>query len=752
MDSKYNHLEQEQKIYKMWESLDAFSPEGVAELRSQYKVRSCNKPYSVLMPPPNANAPLHCGHATYSIQDLMIRFKRMQGFNSCYFPGTDHAGFETQVVYERKLKKEGKSRFDFDRKTLYDKVLNFVLENSDVATGQLKRIGMSADWSRNTFMLEDKVINTVYNTFIKMHRDQMVYKDGYMVNYSTFHGTTFSDLETEYKDSISPLYYINYRIQETDKFITVATVRPETIYADVAIAFNPNDKRYKDFVGKKAVNPLTGTLLPIIRDDYVDIKFGTGALKITPGHDFNDFEIGKKHNLQIISLINLDGKMNEFAKECQGLYPNQARLKSVKILQDLGAIKKIDAKYKNRVLVDYKDQRPIEPMVLSNWFIDTEKLSNLVIKAVKNGDVKFNKKLWKKEILRWLDQKRPWPISRQTVFGISIPAWYSVEDNPDMQVTFISKSTKKSVTGNIRELLINYSIEDITEGLQKVVTKSTAKYKVSVASPGSLYLPETDTFDTWFSSGQWPLTTTSYPEGKDFKQYFPTDFLDSMWDIMFFWIARMLMFSLYLTGKVPYKNVYFHGAIADKQGKKMSKSRGNVIDPLDFVEKYGADSLRMGILVGGNVAARTTPLDEDKVRGYRNFGNKMWNMGRFLQFKKEQANKKSSPNKDQEQQDLDVINKLTTLKKYVTSKIDSYDFKLAGEALYTFMWDTLASNYLEAIKDRDDKKALDTFNKAFRESLIMLHPFMPFVTEAIWQEIKEENDPPLIISSWPTVK
>ncbi len=747
MDKIYDHLKHEKIIYDKWQEIDAFSPEGTLKLRNSYGLKSIGKSYSILMPPPNANAPLHCGHVTYSIQDLMIRYKRMCGYDALYLPGTDHAGFETQYVYERNLQKEGKNRFDFDRETFYSNVLNFVKENSGIAISQLKRLGMSADWSKLTFTLDPKAISTVYETFIKLHSEGLVYRSGYMVNFSTFYGTTFSDLETEYKDSVTPLYYVKYPLVAEEVFITVATVRPETIYADVAIAVNPKDKRYQNFVGKKALNPLTKKEMPIITDDYVDIEFGTGALKITPGHDINDYKIGQKYGLETISLINLDGKMNEKSIGCEGLFPKQARVKSVEILQGLGAIEKIDEKYQNRVLVDYKEGYPIEPMILPNWFIDMSKLSDLAIEAVEKNEVKFNLLMWKKEILRWIKEKKPWPISRQTVFGIRIPVWYPIDENPKMQVTFISFS-KELVKGEIAGLLEKYSLEEIKLGIQKVLAPNDAEYIVSVESPGENYIPETDTFDTWFSSGQWPLTTTHYPDGDIHKKYFPTDLLDSAYEIMFFWIARMIVFSKYLTNKVPFKMVYFHGIVTDKFGKKMSKSKGNVVNPIEMTDKYGADALRMGIVVGGNTEAKFSPFDENQVRGYRNFANKIWNVARFIKMKEEELEANTS-RKDLLPEDQKIIEQVNELVIQVTKDLDRLKFKLAGDAIYHFIWDELASNYLEQIKDRKDKASLVTLKYCFLTSIKLLHPFMPFVTETVWKELNDEDCPPLIITPWP---
>ncbi|MDA1337729.1 MAG: valine--tRNA ligase [bacterium] len=748
MDTKYDHTKIEKQIYKKWESADVFSPEGSTKQRVSQGITGNEKPYSVLMPPPNANASLHCGHVTYVIQDIMARFKRMQGFDSCYFPGIDHAGFETQYVYENKLKKEGKSRFDFDRETLYKNILDFVLENSSIAIGQFKRLGLSADWNRNTFTLDKNVVEQVYKTFEKMNNDGYVYREGYMVNYSTYYGTTFSDLETEYKDTVSPLYFVKYKIKNSDKTISIATVRPETIYADVAIAVNPDDKRYKDLVGLFAINPLNSRELPIIKDEYVDLNFGTGALKITPGHDLNDFKIGKKHNFEVISVIGLDGKMINTEKEIDGLYPKQARLKVAEILKNNNGLEKVNEKYENRVLVDYKDGYPIEPLVMTNWFIKTEKLFDKVINSVENEEVKFYKPVWKKEILRWLNEKRPWPISRQIAFGIAIPAWYSIKENPEIFVTFVVDG--KTISGYIKDIKKNYDIEIIKKGLQKIVAPENAKFKIQVESPGEDYLQETDTFDTWFSSGQWPQVTTGFPNSADYNKYYPTNFLDSMWDIMFFWIARMLMFGIYLTDKVPFKNVYFHGAVTDKHGVKMSKSKGNVINPIEIIDEYGADSLRAGIITGGDTSAKFTPLDIDKVKSYRNFSNKLWNIARFINMYEETN---QIPNgidlKEYEKIEINIVEESVLLTKFVTKKLEKYQYKLALEEIYHFVWDKLANEYLEIAKNKNDIDSMRVLKEIFKTSLKLLHPFMPFVTEAIWQELHGNKNSMLIVEKWP---
>jgi len=763
MEKTYNHQELEDKIYSEWETTGVFSPDKSQEYRKKYNINTLEEQFSVLMPPPNANAPLHCGHATYSIQDLMSRFRRMQGYKVCYFPGTDHAGFETQVVYERKLKKEGKSRFDFDRETLYNNILDFVKENSTVATNQLKKIGMSADWSRNTFMLDQIVLDTVFNTFKKMHDDGLVYRDDYMVNYSPYHGTTFSNLETEHIDQTTNLYYVKYFVKESEKFITVATTRPETIPADVAIAVNPTDERYKELVGKVVLNPLNDREMGVIADSYVDADFGTGALKVTPAHDFNDYELGKKHNLESISIIDLYGKMTAGAgEELAGLFMTKARVKSVELLQAKNALEKIDENYQNSLLVDYKDNKAIEPMLLPNWFIKMNGLAAEAIKAVKNEDVKFNEATWKDQILAWLENIKDWPISRQTVFGIRIPVWYEIENN-NLFVVFIDKD-KNSHEGSLEKLLTEYSLQEITAGLQKVIAPKNAKYIISREVPDGNYIQETDTFDTWFSSGQWPLTTTKYPDSEDFKTFFPTSFMDSMWDILFFWIARMLMLSLYLTkdlpkgSQVPFKNVYIHGRINDEKGQKMSKSKGNVIDPIEFIGKYGADALRMGILVGGNTSAKMTSLSEGKVKGYRNFANKLWNMARFGAVMREEYGHEvpfydNSLEGKLQEEDRKILSDLNDLIKNTTDGLNNFDFQNTGESVYQFIWHRVADEYLEHVKNREDKEvALSVLDKVFKDSLKLIHPYMPFVTEAIWKELpKQSGESDLIaLAEWPT--
>ncbi|MBN2066720.1 MAG: valine--tRNA ligase, partial [Candidatus Thermoplasmatota archaeon] len=644
MKKRPNFKEYEKHIYQFWESNGYFRPE----------IHPDGKPYCILLPPPNANADLHVGHAMYVIEDLLIRWHRMLGDKTLWVPGTDHAGFETQYVFENNLEKEGSSRFEFDRETLYQKIFTFVNKNSGVIQKQLRKLGFSLDWERETFTLDKNVVQTVYDTFQKMHSDGLVYRDNYIVNYCPHYGTTFADLEVKYIEKEGKLWFINYPLKatsyklQTTNYITVATTRPETMLGDTAVAVHPDDKRYTDFVGKTATLPLVGRELPIIADNEVDPGFGTGAVKVTPAHDETDFEIGKRHNLNIISVIDFNGNISlkdsspsesedessESEDEFDGLPVEEARDIIVAKLHDINAIQNIK-NYTHRVMVSYKGNHPIEPMVMPNWFVNTSQkskvkskklkerlsvneasLGEMGILAAKKGLVTFIPKRFEKQYYQWMENIKPWPISRQIVWGIRIPAWYNVDKNPDLQVTFLN-AKNDVVNGNISDLLDQYDLLEVEAGLQNVIAPINAKYVINEYKPGDRFLQETDVFDTWFSSGQWPQVTLGYPDKEDFQTFYPTDVLDTMWDILFFWVARMIMFGLYLAGDVPYKTVYLHSMVTDKKGAKMSKSKGNVVNPLDIVNEYGADALRMSLLVG-SAPGNPVSLSLDKVKGYRN--------------------------------------------------------------------------------------------------------------------------------------
>lgn len=730
MEPQYDHNKYEKKIYDLWEKSKQFNPSIKGE------------PYTILMPPPNANASLHAGHAMYTVDDILIRFKRMQGYSVSWIPGMDHAGFETQFVYEKHLSKEGMSRMDFDRKTLYQNIFDFVKENSGLIYKQFKRLGFSADWDKSVFTLDEKVISKVNETFEKMEREGLIYRDSYIVNFCTHCGTSLAELEVKHVERIDPLYYIKYGP------FTLATVRPETKFGDTAVAVHPDDKRYKSYIGKEIeVEGLLGKFkLKVVGDTAVDPEFGTGVVKVTPGHDATDWEIGKRHNLEIISVIDFRGKLTSIAGKYEGLNVKAARLKVSEDLQEKGLMEKIDNNYLHSVITCYKCGRDLEPLTVPNWFIKVKDLKKEVIKTVEDEKIKFYPKRFKKHMLSWLDVMHDWPISRQIVWGIRIPVWYDVEKNKTIVVSFIDKKGTHKF-GNVND----FDFEEVENGLQTVKAPVDAKYIISTTKPKGKFLPETDTFDTWFSSGQWPLVTI--PE-KEFSSRFPTNFMGTLSDILRFWISRMILFSIYLKKDIPFKDVYLWSMVADSKGVKMSKSKGNVISPIDLIDKYGADSLRMSLMYGTPAGSKVI-LADDKVRAMRNFANKVWNLGRYVQLALESSgevsfDKPENLNKDDEK----ILQELEALVENVTKSLDKYSLNTALENIYEFTWHNFADIYIEKTKERiknKDDSGLYTLRHVYLVILRLLHPFAPFVTESVWQELKDlrkykEN---LIVTSWP---
>jgi valyl-tRNA synthetase len=737
MDKKYEHKLQEPHIQEKWEKAGVFTG----------KIDLDKKPFTIILPPPNANGKLHTGHVLMlAIEDILIRWKKMQGYSTLWIPGTDHAGFETQVVFEKHLKKEGKSRFDYDRDSLYKEIWDFVQDNRGFIEKQIKSMGPGLDWSRYTFTLDEKVINTVYNTFQKMVNENLVYRDDYIVNYCPICGTTVADLELVHETRKDPLYYMKYGP------FTLATTRPETKFGDTAVAVNPKDERYKDYVGKEIeIEGLNGNFkLTVIADDFVDPEFGTGVVKVTPAHDKNDYEAGKRHGLEIKQVIGLDGKMTALAGSYAGLSVPEARKRVVEDLQKKGLMVKIDENYEHAISLCYKGHHEIEPMVLPNWFVKVETLKKPALDAVLNKEVNIFPKWQEITYVRWMEEMRNWPISRQVVWGIRIPAWYSVDENSDLQVTFINKN-KERATGKVSDLLKSYSYEELEIGLQSLIASKDAKFVISRTKPGERFLQETDTFDTWFSSGQWPLVTLGYPDSEDFKYFYPTSVMETGWEIIRFWVSRMIMFGIYLTGKPPFKDVYLHGLVRGMEGKKMSKSLGNVIDPLVYIDEYGADALRMG-LISGTANGKDFSFPKDKVVAYRNFANKIWNMARFMLMLMEDKKIEFFDGKSTEglnDVDKEILNELEKTKKNVNESLEKYRFSEASEFIYQFMWHEVADKYIEHVKDREDKEfALSIFRFVFVEGLKLLHPFMPFVTEAIWASLpKSEGEKELLICS-----
>ncbi len=704
MDKVYDHKKFEDKIYELWEKSGVFTP----------KIDKKKKPFTIIMPPANANNPLHIGHAREeATQDILIRYHRMKGEPTLWLPGADHAGIETQYVFEKYLAKMSKSRFDFDRDTLYKMIWNYVQENKVVMLKQLKQLGASCDWTRFKFTLDPDIIKVVYKTFKKLFDDGLIYRGERIVNYCPYCGTSFSQLEVNYVEKDDSIYYINYQS------VTIATTRPETIFADVAIAINPKDARLKELIGKTAVIPIINRDIPIIADSLVDPEFGTGALKVTPGHDPVDFEIGQKHKLSTISVIDDNGKMVNTPPKYIGMYAQDARSEVIKDLEEKGLLKRTESIH-HTIGTCYKHKTNLEPTISKQWFLKVEPLVKISLQAINEKRVVFTSKRYEKIAKHWFKNLKDWNISRQIVWGIRIPAW-RCDNCLEWTITEGKKPNKCSVCGNDK---LNQ---------------------------------DNDTFDTWFSSGQWPYATLQTTKPGDFEYFYPTTVMDPSYDILPFWVIRMIMLSLYTTSNVPFRVVLLHGLVRDKHGVKISKSKGNVIDPIEMVDKYGSDALRMSS-IWGSLIENDNSLSEENVRGQRNFSNKIWNIARFMKmsFDTIQSSIPFYPEKVRGKlstEDKEILKKLKSLTTSTTKNLDKYRLSKTAELLYKFIWNDFADKYLESLKERDDKEvALSVFRHVFLTCLKLLHPFMPFVTETVWEELKvlrKYPDQLLITSAWP---
>jgi valyl-tRNA synthetase len=744
MDKVYDHNGVEAALYKHWEEQGYFQPE----------INSNGKPYCIILPPPNANGDLHFGHAMFVIEDILIRYHRMKGDKTLWLPGTDHAGTETQFVFEKKLQAEGKSRFDYSREELYQMIWEYVTKNRGGIQQQLRRLGFSLDWSREKFTLDPDIVTIVKQTFRKMYEDGLVYRDYRLVNYCTRDGTSFSDLEVVHEERQNPLYYIKYGP------LVLATTRPETKFGDTAVMVNPSDKRYTSYVGKELeIETVLGPAkIKVIADESVDPEFGTGVVKVTPAHDFNDFEVGRRHNLPMKQVIGFDGKMNHHAGKFAGLYVKQARVAVVEEMQKKGLIEKIDESYVHRIGICYKCKTVLEPLPLEQWYIKVAPLIENALTAVDQGYVNIYPTNFVHILKQWYGGLRDWNISRQNVWGIQIPVWYEVLDEEAFTVSFIDKR-KTQHTGSLKELLVTHSWEEIEAGLQKVVAPITARAVFEdQKEPGKRYLPETDTFDTWFSSGQWPYVTLKTAHTGDFETFYPTAVMETGYDILRAWVSRMLMLGLYVAnGKhetdpeklqvtVPFRDVVLHGIVNDPYGKKMSKSKGNVVNPLEVADQYGADAVRFALVYG-------TGLGNDQIMSYpkleaaRKFANKLWNMGRFIEMKQAEVGKAAIGKSFEEirkrttdEVDTQWIGKIEALAGEITKFIDNYQFNLATERLYDFIWHEFADKYIEEVKTRADKVSIAVLASLYAQLLHLLHPFMPFITEQIYQQLFAENN------------
>lgn len=684
MDKKllkpYNPKETEDRIYKLWEDSGFFNPDNLPETNG--------KPFTIVMPPPNANGDLHAGHALFiTLEDLMIRYKRMQGYKALWIPGADHAGFETQVVYEKKLEKEGRSRFGMDPVELYKEILNFTLVNKKNMEAQVRSLGASCDWSREKFTLDEDVVSKTQDTFIKMYNDGLVYRGKRTVNWCFKHQTSLSEVETESTEETSPFYYFKYGPFE------IGTVRPETKFADKYVVMHPGDKRYAEYkhMQKLTVDWINGPIeATIIKDEAVDMEFGTGVMTITPWHSQVDFELAKKYDLEMEQIIGWDGKLLPVAGEFAGIKIKEARPKIVEKLKEKGLVVKIDEDYKNVIKKCYKCATVIEPQIKDQWFVKMAPLAKMALDSVEKGEVKFIPDNYEKIFRYWMENNIDWNISRQIVWGISIPAWFRDGES-------VASKEKPEGEGWVKDI---------------------------------------DTFDTWFSSGQWPLMVTDFPNGKDFDTYYPTDVMETGHDLIFKWVPRMVIFGLYLAKKAPFHTVYLHGLVNDSKGKKMSKSKGNVVNPLTLTDKYGTDALRMALIVG-NTPGTDLALQEEKVKAYKNFANKLWNITRYVTSMEKQGNL----NKE-------LIEEWQNLAKDITSDMDNFRFYLAGEKLYHYVWHRYADEIIEESKGKPEYG--ETLHYILKNSIKLLHPFMPFVTEEIWSMLNKENKL-LMIEKWPTI-
>lgn len=689
MEKAYEPGRYEAQIYERWEKSGAFKPAGKGE------------PFTIIMPPPNANGDLHLGHAMYVVEDILIRYHRMKGDRTLWLPGADHAGIETQVVFERQLAKDGKSRFDLGREEFYRQVWDFTQANMGKMTDQVRSLGFSVDWSRFKFTLDDDIVSTVNETFKRLHDDGLIYRGNRIVNWCPFCRSAFADIEVKYREQIDPLYYIKY-----GPFV-LATVRPETKFGDTAIAVNPKDERYKKYVGQTIeAEDLNGPIkLQVIADDYVNPEFGTGVVKVTPAHDPNDWEMGLRHNLEVKQAIGTDGLLTELTGRYAGMPVAEARQQVAHDLEERGLIDHIDMNYNHSVGYHDRCGTLIEPLVVEQWWLKVDELKKPVIKAIKDGEVTFVPSRFKKVALDWMENLRDWNISRQNWWGIRIPAYYNATGDTSLP-----------------EYVIGTEAE-----AEKVYGKSG-------------YEAETDNFDTWFSSGQWPFATLMATDSMDF---YPTSVMETGRDILFLWVTRMIMFGLYRTGQVPFRTVYLHGLVTDGSGKKMSKSKGNVINPLAMTDKYGTDALRLGLTVGitpGNDGA----LSEAKIEGYRNFCNKLWNVARFIQGQLPDGYSPARP-EPKTPADAWILARINDAARDVTRHIETYRFSEAGQAVYSLLWDDFADWYVEASKVEQNPNIL---YHGLTTILKLAHPFAPFVTEAIWDALPG-TDGQLISAEWP---
>ncbi len=697
LSKAYEPGQYEETIYALWEKSHAFTPQT-----------GNGKPsFSIVVPPPNANGNLHIGHGlTNAIEDILVRYHRMKGYNALLLPGADHAGFETQVVYEKHLAKEGKSRFDFTREQLYDQIYEFVAQNRDNYEAQFRKLGAGIDWSRFTFTLDQKIVDRAYATFKQMWDDKLIYRGKRLVNFCTFHGTAFADIEVAYQEDAGHLWHISYPLTDGSGEVVVATTRPETMLGDTAVAVHPDDKRYAKYIGKTIHLPLTKREIPIVADAMVEQGYGTGAVKITPAHDPNDYDVAQRHDLPMITVIDHEGKMIDVPEAYRGLPVTDARHKVVADLETAKLLVKTES-VTHSVGHCYKCGTVIEPLLREQWFVNMQPLVAPAIKALEDKQITFYPDNKRTQLISYLQGLRDWNISRQIAWGIPIPAFQNIDNEDDW-----------IFDDRVKEELI------VVEG--------------------KTYRRDPDVFDTWFSSSSWPYATLDYPDSDDFKEFYPLSVMETAADILYPWVGRMIMFGLYITGEVPFKNVYLHGLVLDEHGAKMSKSKGNVIDPITKVDEFGSDAFRMGV-IAGQTAGNNQPYDETKVIGARNFCNKLWNVARFTEDKLGDKAVSTVP-QPQTPADHWMLSKLQQSTEVICSYLESFRLAEAYDMVYHLVWDDFADWYIEASKEAHNPSVLAY---SLETILKLTHPFAPFMTETIWQTLAWQPDSLLTTSDWP---
>ena len=709
LDKKYEPGEVEKRWGRFWEEKNFFHADETRE----------SPAFSIVIPPPNITGRLHIGHAfNNTLQDILTRWKRMQGCNALWQPGTDHAGIATQNVVEKQLHEEGTGRQDLGREAFVKRVWKWRNESGGTITNQLKKLGCSLDWERDRFTMDEGLSKAVREVFVSLYEEDLIYKGDYIINWCPRCQTALSDLEVEHQDTQGYLYHLKYSIKDSKDFLVIATTRPETMLGDTAVAVNPDDERYQKYKGKKLILPVLNREVPLIEDDYVDTSFGTGALKVTPAHDPNDFELGRKHQLETINIMNPDGTMNSLASPTyEGLDRFECRKKLISNLKDSGVLIKIED-LNHSVGHCYRCRTVVEPYLSKQWFVKVKPLAEPAMKAVRDGSIKIVPKFWENTYFEWMENIRDWCISRQIWWGHQIPAWNC-------------------------------------KACGEVVVARETPNSCSACSSTDL-IQETDVLDTWFSSALWPFSTLGWPEKTDsLKRFYPTSVLCTGFDILFFWVARMIMMGLKFMGDVPFRDVYIHALIRDAEGQKMSKTKGNVIDPLEVMEQYGTDALRF-TLAAFAAQGRDIKLAEDRIEGYRNFCNKLWNASRFVFMNLEDY--KGSCALDERSKfssaDLWILSRLNRATKDVNEALEAFRFNDAALTVYKFIWNEYCDWYIELTKSKLADPGLkrvaaqNMLIHVLDSALKLLHPFMPFITEEIWQKLPQNEDS-IMVSAFP---